>query len=72
MSLPKGWRGDINYSARTKDGRVTLDALPASAEGEFCAVLLLKEEDEFACAGSDPAGLRALLDDTLPQVLCLP
>ena len=23
MKLPKGWRGDLNYSSRTKDGRDT-------------------------------------------------
>ena len=69
MSLPpsKTWRGDVNYSARTKDGRVVFDALPANAEGEYCAVLLLQAEDEFAQPHSDPAGLRALLEDTLPQ-----
>ena len=69
MSLPpsKKWRGDVNYSARTKDGRVVFDALPANAEGEYCAVLLLKAEDEFAQPHSEPEGLRALLDETLPQ-----
>jgi 2-polyprenyl-6-methoxyphenol hydroxylase-like FAD-dependent oxidoreductase len=69
MRLPpsKTWRGDVNYSARTKDGRVVFDALPANAEGEYCAVLLLQAEDEFAQPHSDPAGLRALLEDTLPQ-----
>jgi len=24
MKFPKGWRGDLNYSARTKDGRVKI------------------------------------------------
>lgn len=69
MSLPAGgaWRGDVNYSARTKDGRVVFDALPANGQGDYCAVLLLKADDEFAAAGCDAAGLRALLDETLPQ-----
>ena len=73
MSLPASststtkWRGDVNYSARTKDGRVVFDALPANADGEYCAVLLLKADDEFAQPDSNAAGLRALLDETLPQ-----
>jgi len=73
MSLPASstsattWRGDVNYSARTKDGRVVFDALPANADGEYCAVLLLKADDEFAQPGSDAAGLCALIDETLPQ-----
>ena len=70
MSLPSSstsWRGDVNYSARTKDGRVVFDALPANADGEYCAVLLLKADDEFAQPDSNAAGLRALLDETLPQ-----
>ena len=37
------WRCDVNYSARTKDGRINYDALPASDSGEFCGVLLLRE-----------------------------
>ena len=70
MRVPaaEGWRCDVNYSARTKDGRVILDALPADDNGEYCAVLLLKADDEFAQPGSDARGLRGLLDETLPQV----
>jgi len=30
IKFPAGWRGDLNYSARTKDGRINIDALPAS------------------------------------------
>ena len=73
MTLPASgpsataWRGDVNYSARTKDGRVVFDALPANADGDYCAVLLLKADDEFAQSDSDADGLRALLDETLPQ-----
>jgi len=69
MKLPdsKTWRKDVNYSARTKDGRVVLDALPATTAGDYCAVLLLKADDEYARPHTDPVGLRALLDETLPQ-----
>ena len=112
------WRGDVNYSARTQDGRVVLDALPANTKGredsfagfstcrvprltpathylyvfslisfpffflvlnllagdhcysdlgEYCAVLLLKAEDEYAQPNSSAVGLRSLLDATVPQ-----
>ena len=44
-----------------------LDALPADANGEYCAVLLLKADDEYAQPHSDARGLRSLLDETLPQ-----
>ena len=67
MRLPEGWRPDINYSARSADGRVIFDALPASGSREYCGVLLLKSDDEFAQPGSDAAGLRALLEKSLPQ-----
>lgn len=71
MKLPKDWRPDLNYSARTKDGRVNFDALPADEKGNFCGVLLLKRGDEFAEPNSDPQKLRALLDDVLPQFSAL-
>eukprot|EP00548_Thalassiothrix_antarctica_P012517 CAMPEP_0194159742 /NCGR_PEP_ID=MMETSP0152-20130528/78007_1 /TAXON_ID=1049557 /ORGANISM="Thalassiothrix antarctica, Strain L6-D1" /LENGTH=618 /DNA_ID=CAMNT_0038869357 /DNA_START=189 /DNA_END=2045 /DNA_ORIENTATION=+ len=70
MTIPsskKGWRNDVNYSARTKDGRVVLDALPSDNHGVYCAVLLLKADDEYAQPDSNPQGLRALVDETLPQ-----
>ena len=68
MKLPSSsWRPDVNYSARTKDGRVVLDALPATTAGDYCAVLLLQSTDEYARPNSDPIGLRSLLDETLPQ-----
>lgn len=67
MKIPSEWRPDLNYSARTKDGRINYDALPADRNGNYCGVLLVKEGDEFAAADTDPVKLRALLDDTLPQ-----
>ena len=48
MKLPSNWRNDLNYSARSKDGRILFDALPADANGNQCAVLLLKRDDELA------------------------
>jgi len=67
IKLPKGWRGDLNYSARTKDGRINIDALPASADGSYCAVLLLRADDALARENTEPSELRALLDDALPM-----
>lgn len=67
MKIPEGWRPDLNYSARTKDGRVVFDALPANRNGEYCGVLLLREDDVLSKPNSDPKELRALFDESLPQ-----
>jgi 2-polyprenyl-6-methoxyphenol hydroxylase-like FAD-dependent oxidoreductase len=67
LQLPAGWRGDVNYSARTADGRVNFDALPAGADGSYCGVLLLRADDPLARGETAPAELRALLDGALPQ-----
>lgn len=67
MKIPAEWRPDLNYSARTKGGRINYDALPANRNGNYCGVLLMKEDDEFAAADSDPQKFRNLLDEALPQ-----
>lgn len=67
ISLPMDWRKDLNYSARTKDGRINFDALPADDKGNYCGVLLMRANDEFAAPNTDPSKLRQLLDITLPQ-----
>ena len=67
MKIPTEWRPDLNYSARTKGGRINYDALPANRNGQYCGVLLMKENDEFSASDSDPRKFRSLLDDTLPQ-----
>jgi kynurenine 3-monooxygenase len=67
MKLPKSWRPDLNYSARTQGGRVTFDALPADRNGNYCGVLLLKKDDPLATAEADPNELRNLFDESLPQ-----
>lgn len=63
LQLP--WRPDLNYSARTN--RIGFDALPANDSGRYCGVLLMRPTDPLAQANSDPAELRKLLDDDLPQ-----
>lgn len=70
MKLPNDWRPDLNYSARTKDGRLNYDALPADRNGNYCGVFLIRETDEFAAADTDPIALRQFLDDYLPQFSC--
>ncbi|KAL7532979.1 hypothetical protein ACHAXR_004973 [Thalassiosira sp. AJA248-18] len=67
IQVPSKWRNDLNYSARSKDGRVLFDALPADAGGNQCAVLLLKRDDELAQENSDPKKLQQLFDEVLPQ-----
>lgn len=67
MIIPDDWRGDINYSARSKGSRVVFDALPANSKGEYCGVLLLREDDSMAQANADPVELRALLEEALPS-----
>jgi kynurenine 3-monooxygenase len=65
--LPKEWRPDLNYSARSKGGRVVFDALPANRNGDYCGVLLLKADDPIAKADTDPRELRKIFDENLPQ-----
>ena len=67
MKLPEGWRPDLNYSARSKGGGMNIDALPANREGNYCGVLLLKEDDPMAQANVEPETLREFLNDKLPQ-----
>jgi len=71
MKVPNDWRPDLNYSARTKDGRINFDALPANRNGEYCGVLLLKKDDPMAQQDTDPTELRQLMDQGLPQFSAL-
>jgi 2-polyprenyl-6-methoxyphenol hydroxylase-like FAD-dependent oxidoreductase len=67
MKLPKDWRPDLNYSARSKGGGMNIDALPANRDGNYCGILLLKEDDPMAQANVDPETLRGFLNEKLPQ-----
>jgi len=67
FKVPEKWRNDLNYSARSKDGRILFDALPADADGNQCGVLLLKKGDELAQENCDPKKLREVFDEVLPQ-----
>lgn len=59
-----GWRGDINYSARTKT--INFDALP-SPSGGYCGVLLIKPEDAITQSIPDVPAAREYFDELLPQ-----
>jgi len=70
MKLPKdskNWRPDLNYSARSQKGGMNIDALPANRNGDYCGVLLLKEDDPMAQPDVEPQALRGFLDQLLPQ-----
>lgn len=68
FKVPKDWRGDLNYSARTKSG-INFDALPANVNGDYCGILLIKDgaEDEMTSRNSSPTNFRERLEEALPQ-----
>jgi kynurenine 3-monooxygenase len=68
IRLPaKDWPHDLNYSARSRDSRITLEALPSDDKGTLCALLLMKPQDEFAKSNGDPKMLRSFFDQEFPQ-----
>jgi kynurenine 3-monooxygenase len=67
LKVPAGWRPDLNYSARSEGGRMNIDALPANRNGDYCGVLLLREDDEMAQPDVNPLKFRQFLDELLPQ-----
>ena len=67
VKVPSDWRFDLNYSARSKGSRITFEALPADDQGTYCALLLMKEDDELAQPNSDPKKLRQFFDEEFLQ-----
>ena len=67
FNLPKGWRPDLNYSARTEGSRVTFEALPADRTGSYCGVMLMRKDDSLAAPNADPAEFRKFFEEELPQ-----
>jgi len=65
--LPPDWPQGLNYSARSRNSRITLEALPSDDKGYLCALLLMKPDDELAQPDVDPAKLRAFFDEEFPQ-----
>ena len=54
IGLPSDWPWDLNYSARSTDSRITLEALPSDDKGNLCALLLMKPDDELAKPNVEP------------------
>ena len=73
FTIPRSsdWRLDLNYSARSKESKITFDALPANSDGDYCGALLLRKDDELAKANTDPLELRRRLDESIPQFSAL-
>jgi kynurenine 3-monooxygenase len=68
IRLPaKDWPHDLNYSARSRDSRITLEALPSDDKGSLCALLLMKPNDELAQSNVEPKKLRSFFDEEFPQ-----
>ncbi|KAG7369206.1 kynurenine 3-monooxygenase [Nitzschia inconspicua] len=67
ITLPSDWPRDLNYSARSRDSRITLEALPSDDKGNLCALLLMRPDDELAQPNVDPNKLRRFFDDEFPQ-----
>ena len=67
FNVPKGWRPDLNYSARTEGSRVTLEALPADRTGSYCGILLMRADDSLAAPNADPVEFRRFFREELPQ-----
>lgn len=67
ISFPSHWPHNLNYSARSTGGRATLEALPADAAGNYCALLLLKPGDPLAAGNGDAAALRDFFRAEFPQ-----
>ena len=67
IRLPADWPCDLNYSARSSDSRITLEALPSDDKGNLCALLLMKPDDELAQGNVEASKLRAFFDKEFPQ-----
>jgi len=67
ITFPSHWPSDLNYSAASVGRRITLEALPSDANGNYCALLLMKPEDELAAANCDAKELRAFFEKAFPQ-----
>ncbi|KAL7540559.1 hypothetical protein ACHAXR_010215 [Thalassiosira sp. AJA248-18] len=67
IAFPSHWPADLNYSARSTDNRVTFEALPSDANGNYCALMLLRPDDPLAAANCDPKLLRQFYDEEFPQ-----
>jgi len=67
IRFPEHWPHDLNYSARSVGSRGTFEALPSDANGNYCALLLLRPDDVLASANCDPKVLREYFDTQFAQ-----
>ncbi len=67
IQLPSDWPNQLNYSARSTDSRITLEALPFNQEGKMCALLLMKPTDDFAQANADQDEFATFFQNEFPQ-----
>lgn len=65
MHVPKGWRNDVNYSARTKND-INFDALPQK-DGSYIGVLLFRPWDDRIKNITSGAEAKAFFHTYLPQ-----
>jgi len=71
IKLPEDWPSNLNYSARSTNSRMTLEALPSDEEGSYCALMLMRPDDELAKPNEDPSEMRAFFDAEFPQFSAL-
>jgi len=67
ITFPSHWASNLNYSARSTGNRAALEALPSDSKGNYCALLLLRPDDELAQAECDPNVLREFFEKEYPQ-----
>ena len=67
IRIPSDWDPNLNYSARSTNSRITLEALPSDDKGTLCALLLIKPDDEFAQPNVDPSKMREFFNQEFPQ-----
>lgn len=67
IKFPSDWPHDLNYSARSVGSRGTFEALPSDANGNYCALLLLRPDDVLASANCDRKIFREFFDEQFPQ-----
>jgi 2-polyprenyl-6-methoxyphenol hydroxylase-like FAD-dependent oxidoreductase len=67
ITFPSNWASNLNYSARSTGNRAALEALPSDSKGNYCALLLLRPDDELARAECDPTVLRDFFNKEYPQ-----
>ncbi|KAL3919443.1 MAG: hypothetical protein SGILL_003749, partial [Bacillariaceae sp.] len=58
---------DMNYAVRTS--RIIFDALPASQDGDYVGVLLMKKDDDMARQHTNAIEFKSFLQEEIPQLV---